>query len=155
MRKIPRQQIAALPVRIDSDGSLKVLLVTSRETRRWVIPKGWPFRRLPDHRAAGEEAWEEAGIRGKLEKKALGVFHYDKRRNDGIFPITVTVYRMLVLEVLDVWPEAHQRERAWFSVADAAAAVQEPELKAIILTLQAPAQPDKPGEPGIPPADAV
>ena len=135
-RRTPTHQIAAIPVRRDETGALQVLLVTSRETRRWVIPKGWPFDDLADHLAAGEEAWEEAGVRGKLKKKAIGVFHYDKRRRNDVIPIEVAVYRLEVDQVFDTWPESHQRERAWFTIADAAEAIGELELQALILALE-------------------
>jgi 8-oxo-dGTP pyrophosphatase MutT (NUDIX family) len=117
------------------NGQLEVLLVTSRETRRWVIPKGWPMRDLADHLAAAEEAWEEAGVKGSLDDTVLGTFTYDKRRRSEVIPLEVTVYLMTVVEVFDKWPEAHERDRAWFSVPDAAEAIAEPELRAIILSL--------------------
>lgn len=128
-------QIAALPVRRDSNGELHVLLITSRESRRWIIPKGWPWADRADHLAAGEEAWEEAGVRGTLGKHPLGSFKYDKRRRDDVLPILASVYLLEVVEVADTWPESHERKRAWFSIADAAAAIEEPELREIILTL--------------------
>jgi len=130
------RQIAALPVRRSADGELLVLLVTSRETRRWIIPKGWPWDDRADHLAAGEEAWEEAGVRGTLGLKPLGSFRYDKRRRDGVTPVIVSVYLLDVADVADTWPESHQRERAWFSVADAAALIEEPELRDVILALK-------------------
>ncbi|MEQ1697665.1 MAG: NUDIX hydrolase [Hyphomicrobiaceae bacterium] len=131
----PTNQIAALPTRRGLDGQLEILLVTSRETHRWVIPKGWPMRNLADHLAAAEEAWEEAGVKGLLDEKALGSFTYDKRRRSDVIALDVTVYLMKVAEVFDTWPEARERERAWFSITDAAEAIAEPELRAIILGL--------------------
>lgn len=129
------RQIAALPIRHDATGAIEVLLVTSRETRRWVIPKGWPWRGRPDHDAALGEAWEEAGVRGTLMSEPVGSFTYEKRRPDDIIPVTVEVYLLQVVEEVGEWPEATQRDRAWFSPAAAADAVQEPELKALLLQL--------------------
>ena len=63
------KQVAALPVRRGEDGSLEVLLVTSRETGRWVIPKGWPSKRLSDREAAAREARQEAGVTGTIKNK--------------------------------------------------------------------------------------
>lgn len=134
-RPKPTNQIAAIPTRRGLDGRLEILLVTSRETRRWVIPKGWPMRNLADHLAAAEEAWEEAGVKGALEDTVLGTFTYDKRRRSEVTPLDVSVYLMTVEDVFDKWPEAHERKRAWFSVADAAEAIAEPGLREIILAL--------------------
>jgi 8-oxo-dGTP pyrophosphatase MutT (NUDIX family) len=131
------QQIGALPVRRKSDGSLEVLLVTTRETRRWVIPKGWPWPKTADHLAAAGEAYEEAGIVGEASPRSLGSYVYGKRRSDGVVPVRVTVYPIDVKEELESWPEQHERQRAWFSVADAAAAVDEPDLSALIQGLAA------------------
>ena len=78
-----KKQVAALPVRRTPSGALRVLLVTSRETRRMVIPKGWPWRGVKDYKAAAEEAREEAGILGKTRKKPIGSYTYFKRKPDG------------------------------------------------------------------------
>jgi len=110
-----------------------VLLVTSRETRRWVIPKGNPIPGLSPHAAAAHEAEEEAGVRGAVCPTPLGLYRYRKRRSSGasllievdVFPISVTVE-------LDEWEEQGARERRWFGVDEAAAAVNEPDLQALI-----------------------
>lgn len=94
------------------------------------------MRNLPDHLAAAKEAWEEAGVRGSLDATVLGTFTYDKRQHSEVFPLEVTVYLLKVVEVLDKWPESHERERAWFSLPAAAEAIAEPELRDIILALQ-------------------
>lgn len=131
-----RKQIAALPVRRAADGGLEVLLVTSRETRRWVIPKGWPMTHLSDPEAASVEAWEEAGVQGAASPDVIGTFGYDKRRPKGNIPVVVEVYRLDVTTIADTWPEAQERQRAWFRPADAALLVQEPELQALLATLE-------------------
>ena len=74
-------QVAAIPVRRRGDGNLEVLLVTSRETRRWIVPKGWPWPEVSDHEAAAAEAWEEAGVRGRILADELGAYTYDKQRD--------------------------------------------------------------------------
>jgi uncharacterized protein len=130
-------QVAAVPVRRGSDGSVQVLLVTSRETHRWVVPKGWPWPTLADHLAAAEEAWEEAGVRGLARAALLGTFSYDKRGRKKLLPLTVSVYALDVVDEFETWPEQDERRRAWFTVADAADAVDEPELKQIILAFEA------------------
>jgi 8-oxo-dGTP pyrophosphatase MutT (NUDIX family) len=125
-------QVGALPLRCDEHGQIAVMLVTSRETKRWVIPKGWPWRDTPDHIAAINEAREEAGIVGDAEAEMFGAYRYMKRRKHDVVPVIVNVFRMTVAEELATWPEAHQRKRAWFSLVDAAAAVDEIELRELI-----------------------
>ena len=131
-----KYQVAALPLKRGPDGMMQVLLVTSRDTRRWVVPKGWPWPALPDHLAAAEEAWEEAGVRGQANAQCLGTFTYDKRRRNGSVALTVSVYTLTVIDEFECWPESGDRERAWFDISTAAAAVDEPGLKQIILALE-------------------
>ena len=127
------RQVAALPVRRQPDGSLWVLLVTSRETKRWVIPKGWPWPDLEDCSAAAEEAREEAGVVGQAHVESIGFYTYVKRRPTGPIPVRVTVYLLEVAEELTSWPEPDQRQRSWFEISAAAAAVEEPELTELLL----------------------
>jgi 8-oxo-dGTP pyrophosphatase MutT (NUDIX family) len=125
------QQYAALPWR--QAPGFEILLITSRQTRRWVIPKGWP---IPAHSAAGtaaQEAYEEAGIRGEMTAQAIGYYGYSKRLRGGAKKrFRVDVFGMEVTEVLDQWPEAHERARQWLSPAEAAIRVDEPELALLI-----------------------
>lgn len=126
-----------MPVRRLADGKLEVLLITSRETRRWIIPKGWPWPDRPNSEAAAAEAWEEAGVRGRARSEQIGTYTYDKQRPDAVLAVEVEVYLLEVTELEDAWPEAVQRERAWFSPEDAAAAVDEPELQTLLRKLTA------------------
>lgn len=128
-------QVAAIPIR-RTDGGMKVLLVTSRETRRWVVPKGWPWRNVDDHDAAAGEAWEEAGVRGCVGPDSIGSFSYDKRRGDKVRHVNVVVYVLEVSDVADNWPEIHERRREWFSPAEAAELVGEPGLKELLRRLE-------------------
>ncbi|MCJ2033398.1 NUDIX hydrolase [Methylobacterium sp. J-068] len=129
----PRTQIAALPFRLDAEGRPEILLVTSRETKRWIIPKGWPMRGRKDHRAAEQEAFEEAGLKGRIGKKAVGLYRYDKRLGDGsALPCAVKVYPLRVSEERKRWPEHKQRERRWYAAEDAAALVQEWDLRVLL-----------------------
>jgi 8-oxo-dGTP pyrophosphatase MutT (NUDIX family) len=127
------QQYAALPWR--QAPGFEILLITSRQTRRWIIPKGWP---IPAHSAAetaAQEAYEEAGIRGEMTAQAIGHFGYSKRLRSGAkMRFRVDVFGMEVTEVLDKWPEAHERARQWLSPAEAAIRVDEPELAVLIRT---------------------
>jgi 8-oxo-dGTP pyrophosphatase MutT (NUDIX family) len=127
------QQYAALPWR--QVPNLQILLITSRESRRWVIPKGWPMPGYSAAESAAQEAHEEAGIRGEMSAQAIGHYGYRKRlRGGGKKRFRVDVFAMEVTEVLDQWPEAHERARQWLSPAEAVALVEEPELAALIRT---------------------
>ena len=126
------RQVGALPVRRNPDGSLSVLLVTSRQTRRWVIPKGWPWPDREDHAAAAGEAHEEAGVLGVAHPESIGYYTYRKRKLAGVIAVRVYVYLLEVVEELVNWPECDQRQRAWFTPTDAATKVDEPELGVLV-----------------------
>lgn len=130
-------QFAALPLRKGKQG-LEVLLVTSRETGRWIIPKGWPIAGKKPHQAAAQEALEEAGVKGTIRKKALGEFPAFKRFEEHFVLCTIRVFVLDVKEERKTWKEQHQRKRAWFTPAQAAAMVDEPGLAALIETLPEP-----------------
>lgn len=130
-------QYGALPFETSPDGEIQVLLVTSRETRRWIIPKGWPERGLAPHRVAEKEALEEAGAKGKIAAEPLGTYRYRKRLRDGSTVwCDVLVYPLAVRHLQSKWPEAHQRERRWVDLAEAAMLVEEPGLVTLLLSLQ-------------------
>ena len=127
-----RQQFAALPFR-RRDG-VEIMLITSRETRRWVIPKGWPMKGRSPHSTAAREALQEAGIRGQISKAAIGSYLYIKGGLGGQrWPVTVQVFPLPVRVELDSWREVHERTREWFSFIEAADLVAEPDLKTLIL----------------------
>lgn len=129
------RQIAALPYRLDQHGAVVVLLITSRETKRWVIPKGNPITGLPPYLAAAREAFEEAGVIGTPQPATIGSFRYEKRRKNGtIRKATVDVYALPVVTQLETWPEHEQRDTTWFRCEEAAELVDEPELREIIRT---------------------
>lgn len=132
-----KAQVAALPVR-PGQGGLEVLLITTRETRRWVIPKGWPMKGRKDHQAAAQEALEEAGVAGKIRKRPIGAFTYQKRLIDRVEPCRVMVYLLEVEKQLASWRERDQRKRKWFSQQEAAERISEPGLATMILSLDTP-----------------
>ncbi|MCA0998690.1 NUDIX hydrolase [Alloyangia pacifica] len=139
-RRPPRFQIAAMCYRYAPDGgALEVLLITSRDTGRWVVPKGWPKAGLDAAGAAMEEAWEEAGVTPPdVPPTEIGAYHYDKRLDGGLPVDTkVHVYATEVTKLEDNFPEAGQRERRWVSPEEAAGMVQEPELSALFRRLPA------------------
>ena len=131
----PLTQVAALPIRRDDCGQTRVLLITSRETRRWIIPKGWPMKGRTNAQAAAQEALEEAGVEGRVQKEPVGKYLYWKRAETNFALCEVLVYLLDVRRQLDTWPEWGQREARWFSVEDAADLVDEPGLTAIIASL--------------------
>ncbi len=137
MRKpAEKKQYAALPWR-HSGASLEVLLISSRDTGRWVIPKGWPIKGLSPAESAAREAFEEAGLGGQISRKPIGSFTYDKRLGDGtVQACDVEVFSLEQMIQHTDWPEQGQRTLRWFSVPEAAEAVQEPDLKKIILQLE-------------------
>jgi predicted phosphate transport protein (TIGR00153 family) len=117
----------------------RALLITSRETRRWVIPKGNRIRGLDPHQAAAREAFEEAGISGIPCPSSLGSYSYLKWRRDGSARDTqVDVFPLAVISQFDNWPEREERDTRWFTLPEAADAVDEPELKAIIAGFREP-----------------
>jgi 8-oxo-dGTP pyrophosphatase MutT (NUDIX family) len=134
----PNRQYAALPYRRRADGTLEVMLVTSRETGRWVVPKGWPIRGLRPPDSAAREAMEEAGLAGQIGDRSIGFYHYEKRLADGsAVPCEVETFAFEVEKQFTSWPEQDQRHTQWFELRAAADAVQEPELSAMILRLAA------------------
>jgi 8-oxo-dGTP pyrophosphatase MutT (NUDIX family) len=130
----PKHQVGALPVR-KIEGELEICLVTTRETRRWTIPKGWPMRGRKDWAAAEVEAIEEAGLVGKMSHRQLGSFLYWKRRLLHLTLVKVAVYRLDVTDQLPTWKEASERDVRWFSAIVASEMVEEPGLAAMIKTL--------------------
>ncbi len=130
------EQIAALPLRWDEKGRLRVLMVTSRDTGRWVMPKGWEMDGKKPWRAAEIEALEEAGARGYIGHDAIGTYRYPKILDDGrIVPCHVRVYPMIVETLQRNWKERKARTRRWFSPKAAAKRVDEQELADLLLTL--------------------
>jgi 8-oxo-dGTP pyrophosphatase MutT (NUDIX family) len=129
-----RVQYGALPYRFTQDAALEILLVTSRQTRRWIIPKGWPIKGLRPAKSAAREAFEEAGVRGRIGTKPVGLFTYDKALDqDGIqATCEVKVFPLLVKRQSEVWPESEQRVVQWVLPSKAVALVKEPDLKKLI-----------------------
>ena len=126
------RQVAALPWRRGANG-VEVMMITSRETRRWVIPKGGRMVGKTDPQAAAQEAYEEAGIQGETLGDPVGHFRYAKRLKSGATQAcVVAVYPLEVLIQLGAWPEDLQRERRWMLQAEAAASVHEPDLAELI-----------------------
>jgi len=133
-RRARRIQYGALPYRIAKTGSLELLLVTTRQTKRWIIPKGWPVKGLKPAKSAAREAYEEAGIRGAISAKPIGTFSYKKRLEEDGFtvPCEVRVYAMSVRRQLKSWPEAYERDSRWFEPVHALSALKDEGLRELI-----------------------
>lgn len=131
-RRPSHLQVAALCLR-KRKGQTEVLLLTSLDTGRWVVPKGWPMRGRSLAGAALREAWEEAGIRGKVRHEPVGSYHYEKKRDGGLaLHCEVRAFVVETESQAERYPEAGQRERLWLVPAEAAKRVREPELKALL-----------------------
>lgn len=128
-----RLQFAALPYRVTVAGGLEILLITSRSTRRWIIPKGWPMGKRPAHKVAALEAAEEAGVEGKIGKRAIGSYHYDKVLSTGaVARCRVDVYALEVRRQNSAWPERKRRDRRWMDLDEAAGLIDDIELAPLI-----------------------
>lgn len=133
-RRPKRTQYAALCYRRKNDGQLEILLLTSRDTGRWVIPKGWPMGSKASFVVAETEACEEAGVKGIVEHDPLGCFGYAKTMDAGLaLPCEVQVHAMEVTGCYKDYKEKGMRTLEWVSPQEAASRVAEPGLKKIIL----------------------
>lgn len=135
-------QFGALCWRAGKSGA-EVLLISSRETGRWVIPKGWPMKGRTGAQAAAIEAWEEAGVKGEIAEQKLGQFTYDKvlkrdTKKQSVQPCVVEVFTLAVSQLAPEFPEQRQRRRKWFAPADAARKVAEVELKELLSAFNPP-----------------
>ncbi len=125
------KEIAAFGYRI-VDGKLKLLLVTNRNRRHWILPKGQPEAHLADPQVALLEAYEEGGMLGKLDKR-FGVHEIRIDTRDGC--VRLHVYVVRIRKLLDSWPENTFRKRKLVDVETALNKVDRPPLQEGILTL--------------------
>ena len=127
-----RLQVAALPWR-RRDDDLEIMLITSRDTGRWVLPKGWPEAREPLCQAALREAGEEAGLSGTIATIEAGRYFYAKALSSGEeVPCEVLVFPLQVAGVAERWKEKRSRTRKWVPASEAVGMVNEPDLGQII-----------------------
>jgi 8-oxo-dGTP pyrophosphatase MutT (NUDIX family) len=140
-RDATRTQYGALCWRVQR-GAVQVLLVSSRDTGRWIIPKGWPMKGLAPQEAALREAWEEAGVQGAADPICLGLYPYRKvLAPDRSVPCLVSVYAVKVSRLRRRFPERKERRRKWFSPQKAAGKVEEPALRALLAGFVPPGAP--------------
>ena len=126
-----RTQFGAVCWRKQKD-TIQILLVTSRGSGRWIIPKGWPVDGETPAQAAATEAFEEAGVEGKVRPICTGIYSYVKELEEDSLPCVVALFPLKVRRLLSDWPEKKERRRKWFSKKKAAAMVDEPELRALL-----------------------
>jgi 8-oxo-dGTP pyrophosphatase MutT (NUDIX family) len=139
------QQVGAIPLIRDHEGQLCIVLVTTRGSGRWTIPKGNIMAKLENHKAAEREAREEAGLVGRITKKPIGSYQFWKRQDAHWSLAEVTVFVLLVERQLDDFKEKGQRDIKAFRPEDAVDAVYESGLGALIrqaVTLSPPDQTD-------------
>jgi 8-oxo-dGTP pyrophosphatase MutT (NUDIX family) len=126
------QQVAALPYRYRDNGKIDFLIITSRRTKRLIVPKGWPVDGKPDCIAAAMEAHEEAGVRGNIGNQSIGSFSYMKEFDDISLPVTASVFPLRVRKIKSRWKEDARRKRKWVSAAKAAALLSDRELAELV-----------------------
>jgi 8-oxo-dGTP pyrophosphatase MutT (NUDIX family) len=135
----PERQFGAIPYRGKGD-ELEFLLVTSRRTGRWIFPKGGRVALLSPHASAAQEAYEEAGVEGKIASEPLGSYRGRKVRPAGEVEIEIQMFPLAVEVELRDWPEKQERRRRWVSAEEACALLDEPDLAAFVRTLSAETQ---------------
>jgi 8-oxo-dGTP pyrophosphatase MutT (NUDIX family) len=132
-----RKQYGALCFRLGEGGRIEILVITSRDSGRWVLPKGWPMKGKKPHEAATIEAWEEAGVRGKARKRSIGCYTYLKELDsETVVPCIVEMFQIEVEELEAKFKERGQRAQAWVSPDEAARRVREIELKSLLVNFR-------------------
>ena len=138
------RQVAALCWRTSPRHGTQVLLITSLNSKRWIIPKGWPEAELTPAENAAREAFEEAGVTGKVAPEPVGSFHYFKEKKDGGgMPCSVDVFALAVTKQLDDWPEKGSRQLLWLPPEQAAVKVSEPALRQLLKNFRKQLPPQK------------
>lgn len=129
------KQSAAIPYRFERD-RLEILLVTSRTRKRWILPKGKIKPGMMANRSAEREAFEEAGVLGRIASEPVGSY----RQRDGIAvwgdTVVVQAYALKVANEIPKWREMHLRKRRWFTMKDAIKSVRDPEIRAVLQSFE-------------------
>lgn len=133
-----RRQYGAIAWRQSRSGELEILLVTSRERGRWIVPKGWPIKGETPAKVAALEAFEEGGVFGDVRSEPIGVYDYLKILRDGSTVLCrVVLFGIEVRGTLANWPEQSQRKRSWFTVSEAGRTVSDFQLAQVLKSLEA------------------
>lgn len=125
------QQSATLPFVSLADG-IRVLLITSRRRKRWIVPKGWPHKNLSLAESAAREAYEEAGVLGPVQLEPIGTYIYDKDMGGYTVPCHVFVYPLMVRQHALTWEEQGKRKLRWLPLGDAAGQVDDSGLAELL-----------------------
>jgi ADP-ribose pyrophosphatase YjhB (NUDIX family) len=129
------KQYGALPFR-KGDAGIEILLITTRKKKKWSVPKGWPIKARTAQGTARVEAFEEAGVSGRVAAKQVGRFKNRKVKSGQKVRCDVRLFPLLVRRQQRHWPEKSQRKRIWLPPSKAALLVQKPGLKQAIKALQ-------------------
>ncbi len=130
-----RTQFGALCYRFKGQ-DLRVLLVTSRKSGLWILPKGWPLDGATPAQTALREAEEEAGAIGKVTGGSIGLYSDVKTlTSNQQVPCVIAIYPIKVKKLLRSYREKSQRKRKWFSLKRAASTVDNPELRQFLKDL--------------------
>jgi len=124
------QQSGVIPFCFEN-GELKILLITTRKSKRWILPKGIIEPKMSPEESAAAEAYEEAGIRGEIYSAQIGEYHYPKWGGT----CNVKVFAMEITQIYENWPESNIRKRKWVSINETETLIDNPQLKSIIREL--------------------
>lgn len=122
-----REQAGVIPFR-RKKGAIEICLMRNKGRKKWKIPKGFVDPGETDQQAALKEAWEEAGLKGKLTGDAVGSYDYDKWGYD----LTVSVFLMEVSDEDDTWEESRFRERSWMPMDEAFAMLKKHPVRPLL-----------------------
>ncbi|HSD93068.1 MAG TPA: NUDIX hydrolase [Methyloceanibacter sp.] len=126
------KQVGAIPY-VETEGGLLVLLITTRGRGRWTIPKGWPNPGMTDPQLAAQEAFEEAGVTGKVSTRPVGSYLYTKHLHlFSWVKCSVEVYLLRTNCQHLNWPEKPSRKSIWLEPREAAKKVKEPQLASVL-----------------------
>jgi 8-oxo-dGTP pyrophosphatase MutT (NUDIX family) len=109
-----REQAGVIPFRRKKDG-IEVCLIRNKGRKKWKLPKGFVDPGETVQQAALKEAWEEAGLTGRIVGDTIGSYDYEKWE----LKLKVSVFLMEVTEQEDEWEESRFRERRWSRVDEA------------------------------------
>ena len=123
-----KKQAGCVPVR-GGKGDLKVLLVTNKSGKHWVLPKGTVKKSEQDHEAAVRETEEEAGISGDVVGP-LGLY-FDHKKGYAI-----QFFTLQVTKEEQSWSEDSRRERKWCSIDKAISTVKKKYIKEVLEKLK-------------------
>ena len=125
-------QYGVLPWRRAADG-LQLLLITTRSTKRWIVPKGWPEKNMAPNECAAHEAYEEAGVLGDVADQPIGTFSHRKQLKSGhLITCRIHVFDMEVTGIAEDWPEKDEREIRWCTAEEAMALASDLGLRRIV-----------------------